>query len=75
MLRHMALAAVAGIACAVPVGCYKQSCCGEPLLRQDQLLEKSEDIRDLGDKWYRGCDHPVELPNDVTPVRIHGGIQ
>ncbi len=74
MLRRIALAAVAGIACAVPVGCATHTCSGyDSTLQQDQLLEQSETLRFGEAQWHRGADWPAERPAPET-VRIHGGI-
>jgi len=73
MLRRITLAAMAGIAVAVPAGCC--TCCGyDPIVRQDQLLEKSEDVRQVDQPMHLGWDDQ-EKTKHLVPVRIHGGIE
>ena len=73
-MRRLVALAAAGIAIAVPVGCCTQTCPGDfPLIRQDQLSEQSEDVRQVGDMHpFRG--EQDKLDPQLTPVRIHGGI-
>jgi hypothetical protein len=75
MLRRVTLAAVVGIACAVPIGCRTRTCPGDsPLIRQDQLSEKSEEPR-LGEGvWRMGGGWFKDQPDPALPQRIHGDI-
>jgi hypothetical protein len=74
MLRRVALAAVAGVAVAVPAGCRTQSRSESPIVRQDQLSERSEDLRqvDVPLHWGRGDQ---EKNDNLVTKRIHGSIQ
>lgn len=71
---RVALALLAGIAVAVPVGCCTSRCTNEPLIRQEQLLEQSEDSLPDGEKWRRGADWMGDQPSHMKPGRIIGGI-
>ena len=43
----------------------------DPNVRMQQLLEQSEDLRQIGEEWRRfWFDHPP-----FHPERIHGGIK
>jgi hypothetical protein len=44
----------------------------DPLLRQDQLLNQSEDLRQIGEVWRRFWFN--DQPSHLTPQRIQGGI-
>jgi hypothetical protein len=45
---------------------------GDPTTRMTQLLNQSEDHRSIREKWRRYWFNDV--PNHMTPERIHGGI-
>ena len=72
MARRIALALLAGIVVAAcGTGCLNQYA-ADPLTRQDQLLNQSEDMRQIGDTWRRFWFN--DQPSHLTPQRIHGGI-
>jgi len=72
MFRRIALALLAGIAVAAGgTGCINQYA-ADPLIRQDQLLNQSEDLRQIGETWRRFWMN--DQPSHMTPQRIHGGI-
>ena len=72
MARRIALALLAGIAVAAcGTGCINQYA-SDPLTKQDQLLNQSEDLRQIGETWRRFWFN--DQPSHLTPQRIHGGI-
>ena len=72
MVRRILLALVAGTAVAAGgVGCINQYP-ADPLLRQDVLLNHSEDLRQIGETYRRFWMN--DMPSHMTPQRIHGGI-
>ena len=72
MVRRITLALFAGIALAVSgVGCINQYA-SDPLKRTDQLINQSEDLRQIGETWRRFWFN--DMPSHMTPERIHGGI-
>jgi hypothetical protein len=54
-------------------GCLLNIYSPEPDVRMRQLLNNSEDLRQIGNEWQRiwFTDHPSHL----TPERVDGGIQ
>ncbi len=72
MARRIALAMLAGFAVAAcGTGCLNQYG-SDPLVRQDQMLNQSEDLRQIGETWKRFWFN--DQPSHLTPQRIHGGI-
>jgi hypothetical protein len=71
-MRRILLALFAGVAMAAGgVGCLNQYA-PDPLVRQDQLLNHSEDLRQIGETYRRFWMN--DMPSHMTPQRIHGGI-
>jgi len=64
------LVVVVGLS-AGSTGCINQYA-AEPVTRMDQLLNQSEDYRQIGEFWRRFWFN--EMPSHMTPERIHGGI-
>jgi hypothetical protein len=75
MVRHvkrltfgaLAATALAGSGC-VPFNQYAS----DPNTRMDQLLNQSEDYRQIGEFWRRFWFN--DMPSHMTPERVHGGI-
>jgi hypothetical protein len=55
------------------VGCLINAYSPDPNIRMQQLLNQSEDLRQIGYEWRRiwFTDHPSSL----TPERVSGAIQ
>jgi hypothetical protein len=64
----VAAAALAGGA----TGCFPNQYAGDPVVRTDQLINQSEDLRQIGHIWRRFWFN--DMPSHMTPERIHGGI-
>jgi hypothetical protein len=64
---------VLGVVVASNTGCLLNIYSPEPDVRVRQLLNNSEDLRQIGLEWQRiwFTDHPSHL----TPERIDGAIQ
>ena len=72
MFRKLILGAIAVVGLAANSGCLINQYSSDPDRRMQQLLNQSEDLRQIGQEWRRFWfnDHPGHL----TPERIHGGI-
>lgn len=53
-------------------GCLINQYSGDPTIRTDQLLNQSEDLRQIGKEWRRIWFN--DMPSHLTPERVHGGI-
>ncbi|MGL6076099.1 MAG: hypothetical protein ACRC8S_18225 [Fimbriiglobus sp.] len=53
-------------------GCLFNQYSGNPNTRMDQLLNQSEDLRQIEGIWRRFWFN--DQPSHMTPERIHGGI-
>ena len=67
ILGVFAAATVSGIGC-MPLNQYAS----DPVVRMDQLMNQSEDYRQIGDFWRRFWFN--DMPSHLTPERLHGGI-
>jgi hypothetical protein len=72
MRRLLLLAAVAGMALA-NTGCLLNAYSSDPNRRMVELLNQSEDLRQIGYEWERFWF--IDEPSHMTPERVHGGIQ
>lgn len=54
------------------VGCLLPIYSADPTRRTQQLLNVSENMRNLLDEWQRFW--LIEQPSHLTPYRTHGGI-
>ena len=53
-------------------GCVFNQYASDPTTRTDQLLNQSEDLRQIGQTWRRFWFN--DQPSHMSPERIHGGI-
>jgi hypothetical protein len=72
MMRRTLLLTVVAIAGLTNAGCLVNQYSGDPLTRTDQLLNQSEDLRQVGNEWRRIWLN--DMPSHMTPERVHGGI-
>jgi len=72
MRRFVLAAAMAAIGLA-NTGCLINAYSSDPNERVHQLLNQSEDLRQIGKEWERIWF--VDQPSHLTPERVHGGIQ
>lgn len=55
------------------VGCFINTYSSDPNRRIVELLNRSEDLRQIELEWERIWF--VDQPSHMTPERVHGGIQ
>jgi hypothetical protein len=72
-MRRLMLLVVAAGAMLCSSGCLINAYSSDPNLRIRELLNQSEDLRQIEYEWERiwFVDHPSHL----TPERVEGGIQ
>jgi len=73
MLRRIMLFVVAAGLALGNTGCLINIYSADPLLRINELLNTSEDLRQIEGEWARFWF--VDQPSHLTPERIHGGVQ
>jgi len=71
MRRLLLLATVAAIAFG-NTGCLINMYSGDPIVRTEQLMIQSEDLRQIQDEVRRIFF--TDQPSHLTPVRVDGGI-
>ncbi len=69
--RLIVWAAGAGLALS-NTGCFLNIYSSDPNVRMEQLLNQSEDLRQIGYEWRRIWF--TDQPSHLTPVRVHGGL-
>lgn len=69
-IKRLALGVFAAAAVGA-TGCVNMYA-SNPNTRMDQLLNQSEDYRQIGEFWRRFWFN--DMPSHMTPERIHGGI-
>jgi hypothetical protein len=72
MRRSLLLAAVLGLAFA-NTGCLINQYSSDPNRRVNELINNSEDLRQIEYEWERIWFN--DEPSHLTPERVHGGIQ
>ena len=72
MLSRFLLTVLLGIALLTSTGCIHAIFSGDPARRNNQLINKSEDLRLLQDDWERFW--MLDQPSHLTPYRTHGGV-
>jgi hypothetical protein len=71
MRRLLLLAAVLGFT-LLNTGCILNMYSPDPNERMQQMLNQSEDLRQMRKEWFRFW--MVDQPSHLTPDRVHGGI-
>jgi hypothetical protein len=72
MRRLLLLAAVAALGLG-NTGCLLNIYSSDPNRRMNELLNTSEDLRQIEYEWERIWF--TDEPSHLTPERVHGGIQ
>jgi hypothetical protein len=72
MRRLLFLAAVGALGVS-NVGCMINEYSSNPSRRTSQLLNQSEDLRQLENDWEHFW--MIDQPSHLTAERVHGGIQ
>ena len=71
MRRLLLLAAVAGLGLSQS-GCFINIYSSDPNRRMFELMNNSEDLRQIEYEWERIWFN--DQPSHMTPERIHGGV-
>jgi hypothetical protein len=66
------LLAVILVAGLLNTGCILNQYSSDPRVRMDQLMNESEDLRQIEGIWRRFWFN--DMPSHMTPERMHGGI-
>ena len=53
-------------------GCIINQYSSDPVVRMEQMLIDSENLRQMHDEWRRFWMN--DQPSHLTPYRIHGGV-
>jgi len=71
-MRRLLLGIVLGLALATNVGCFLPIYSADPATRTRELIFTSEDFRNILLEWERIWF--LDMPDHMTPRRVHGGI-
>lgn len=71
-MRRLLLLVVAASTLLGNIGCFIPIYSSDPNRRVKQLLNQSEDLRQIGNEWERIWF--TDQPSHLNPERIHGGI-
>lgn len=71
-MRNLLLAIILGITILGSTGCILPIYSGDPIRRNEELINTSENYRMIHDEWQRFW--LLDQPNHMTPYRTHGGI-
>jgi hypothetical protein len=69
--RFLGLMAVAALALS-NTGCLINIWSSDPEIRMQQLMNASEDLRQIEYEWRRAWF--TDQPSHLTPIRVHGGV-
>ncbi|MGL4593762.1 MAG: hypothetical protein ACRCUY_03420 [Thermoguttaceae bacterium] len=72
MFQKFVLAVFIGFVVLGSTGCLFPIYSGDPVRRNYQLLNTSENLRLIHDEWERFW--MLDQPSHMTPFRTHGGI-
>ena len=72
-MRRLLLLAVAAGLVAGNTGCLINAYSSDPNRRMHELINNSEDLRQIEYEWERIWFN--DEPSHLTPERVHGGIQ
>ena len=72
MQRWLLVGAVAAVMLS-NTGCLINIYSSNPNRRMNELMNTSEDLRQIEDEWERIWF--TDQPSHLTPERVHGGIQ
>jgi hypothetical protein len=73
VMRRVLLLAALGILALSNTGCFINIYSSDPNRRINELLNNSEDLRQIEYEWERIWF--TDEPSHMTPERVHGGIQ
>ena len=71
-MRRLLLGTLLGLALCANVGCFLPIYSGDPAVRTRELIYTSEDFRNILNEWERFWF--LDMPDHMSPRRVHGGI-
>lgn len=71
-MRRILCTLLLGMTLGTGVGCILPAYSGLPSRRAQELIFTSEDLRSLLDQWERFWF--LDMPDHMTPQRVHGGV-
>lgn len=71
-MRRFVVVAAFACMCLVNTGCFINIWSSDPNERMEELLNVSEDLRQIKGEWKRFW--MIDQPSHLTPVRVHGGL-
>ncbi len=71
MRRFFSLLAL-GVVLAANTGCFINQYSSDPNMRMEELLNESENLRQMQGEWRRWW--MIDQPSHLTPIRVHGGL-
>ena len=71
-MRRWLLSAVLGVATLSNVGCMINQYSSDPNERTQELLNESENLRQIRGEWQRFW--MIDQQSHLTPIRVHGGV-
>ena len=71
-MRRLLLAAILGLAVGAGHGCILPIYNSDPTVRTQELIFTSENMRAILDEWERIWF--LDMPDHMTPRRVHGGV-
>jgi hypothetical protein len=72
MGRRLIMLTAMGVLALANIGCFLNAYSSDPNIRMEQLLNQSEDLRQIEYEWRRFWF--TDQPSHLTPVRVHGGL-
>jgi len=72
-MRRLLMAAIVAVMGLSSTGCLLTIYSSDPNTRIAQLLNNSEDLRQIEYEWQRIWF--TDQPSHMTPERVHGGVQ
>ena len=72
MLCRFLLMALLSVVLLTSAGCIHAIYSADPVRRNNQLLNSSENLRLIQDEWERFW--MLDQPSHMTPHRTHGGV-
>ena len=72
IFRKLLLGLIAALALSGNTGCILNQYSSDPRTRMDQLMNQSEDLRQIEGIWRRFWFN--DMPSHMTPERMDGGI-
>ena len=71
-MRRWLVSAVLALGTLSNVGCIINQYSSDPNERTQELLNESENLRQIHGEWQRFW--MIDQPSHLTPIRVHGGV-